>query len=109
VTIAVQFRRVTRVTGPHLGPPIERFVAIHEFWPISAHRFEIEDGCNHGRSPDPWSTLEDLIRQRAAARDPHLCTRLRDVQLLVDEARIGCTSGMLLCLDREQRLVYSGR
>src|SRR6266508_3747205 len=29
-----------------------------------------------------------------------------DVQLLVQEARIGCTSGMLLCLDREQRLVY---
>jgi RNA polymerase sigma factor (sigma-70 family) len=30
-----------------------------------------------------------------------------DVQLLVDEARISCTSGMLLCLDREQRLVYT--
>jgi hypothetical protein len=29
-----------------------------------------------------------------------------DVRLLVDEARIGCTSGMLLCLDREQRLIY---
>jgi RNA polymerase sigma factor (sigma-70 family) len=29
-----------------------------------------------------------------------------DLQLLVDEARIGCTSGMLLCLDREQRLIY---
>jgi RNA polymerase sigma factor (sigma-70 family) len=29
-----------------------------------------------------------------------------DVQLLVQEAKIGCTSGMLLCLDREQRLVY---
>ncbi|MEZ5289780.1 MAG: RNA polymerase sigma factor [Vicinamibacterales bacterium] len=29
-----------------------------------------------------------------------------DVQLLVDEARIGCTTGMLLCLDREQRLTY---
>jgi RNA polymerase sigma factor (sigma-70 family) len=29
-----------------------------------------------------------------------------DLQLLVDEARISCTSGMLLCLDREQRLVY---
>jgi len=29
-----------------------------------------------------------------------------DVQLLVDEARITCTTGMLLCLDREQRLVY---
>jgi RNA polymerase sigma factor (sigma-70 family) len=29
-----------------------------------------------------------------------------DVKLLVDEARIGCTSGLLLCLDREQRLIY---
>ena len=29
-----------------------------------------------------------------------------DVQLLVDEARIGCSSGMLLCLSREQRLIY---
>lgn len=29
-----------------------------------------------------------------------------DVKLLVDEARLGCTTGMLLCLDREQRLVY---
>jgi RNA polymerase sigma factor (sigma-70 family) len=29
-----------------------------------------------------------------------------DVRLLVEEARIGCTSAMLLCLDREQRLIY---
>ncbi len=29
-----------------------------------------------------------------------------DVRLLVDEARIGCTLAILLCLDREQRLVY---
>jgi RNA polymerase sigma factor (sigma-70 family) len=29
-----------------------------------------------------------------------------DVQLLVDEARIGCSMGMLVCLDRDQRLVY---
>lgn len=29
-----------------------------------------------------------------------------DVQLLVDEARITCSSAMLLCLDREQRVVY---
>jgi RNA polymerase sigma factor (sigma-70 family) len=29
-----------------------------------------------------------------------------DVKMLVEEARIGCSSGMLLCLDREQRLVY---
>src|SRR5688500_4682438 len=36
--------------------------------------------------------------------DPHALPV--DVQLVVDEARIGCTSGMLLCLDREQRMVY---
>jgi RNA polymerase sigma factor (sigma-70 family) len=29
-----------------------------------------------------------------------------DVRLLVDEARLTCTSGMLLCLDREQRVLY---
>ena len=29
-----------------------------------------------------------------------------DLQLLVEEAKIGCTTGMLLCLSREQRLVY---
>ncbi len=29
-----------------------------------------------------------------------------DVQLLIAEARIGCTSGMLLCLDRGQRLIF---
>ncbi len=29
-----------------------------------------------------------------------------DLPLLVEEARISCTSGMLLCLDRRQRLIY---
>jgi RNA polymerase sigma factor (sigma-70 family) len=29
-----------------------------------------------------------------------------DVRLLVEEARLTCTAGMLLCLDREQRLTY---
>lgn len=29
-----------------------------------------------------------------------------DLRLLVDEARLSCTSGMLLCLDREQRVIY---
>jgi RNA polymerase sigma factor (sigma-70 family) len=29
-----------------------------------------------------------------------------DAQLLIEEAKIGCTSAMLLCLGREQRLVY---
>jgi RNA polymerase sigma factor (sigma-70 family) len=29
-----------------------------------------------------------------------------DMRLLVEEARLSCTTGMLLCLDREQRLAY---
>jgi RNA polymerase sigma factor (sigma-70 family) len=29
-----------------------------------------------------------------------------DIQLLVEEAKIGCTTGVLLCLTREQRLIY---
>ena len=29
-----------------------------------------------------------------------------DLNLLVEEAKIGCMSGMLLCLDREQRLIF---
>ena len=29
-----------------------------------------------------------------------------DIKLLVTEAMIACTSGMLLCLDRQQRLAY---
>jgi uncharacterized protein (TIGR02246 family) len=36
--------------------------------------------------------------------DPHLVPA--DVRLLVEEAKIGCTTGMLLCLTREQRLAY---
>src|ERR1043165_4352690 len=30
-----------------------------------------------------------------------------DVPFLVDEAKIGCTTGMLLCLDRKKRLVFT--
>lgn len=30
-----------------------------------------------------------------------------DVPLLVEEAKIGCTMGMLLCLDRKQRLIFT--
>lgn len=30
-----------------------------------------------------------------------------DMPLLVEEAKIGCTTGMLLCLDRKQRLIFT--
>lgn len=43
----------------------------------------------------------------APAEDPPDRTQVpMDVKLVVDEARLGCTLAMLLCLDREQRLVY---
>ncbi len=29
-----------------------------------------------------------------------------DKQILIEEAKIGCMTGMLLCLEREQRLIY---
>ena len=38
--------------------------------------------------------------------DPRFLELLRRLKLASDEARIGCTTGMLLCLDREQRLIY---
>ena len=37
---------------------------------------------------------------------PDLQVVSADEQLLIAEARIGCTSGMLLCLDRGQRLIF---
>jgi RNA polymerase sigma factor (sigma-70 family) len=36
--------------------------------------------------------------------DPHAIPA--DIRLVVEEAQIGCTTGVLLCLDREQRLIY---
>jgi len=52
----------------------------------------VQYGTNLEDTPD-----EDLPDPRALPVD---------AQLLVAEARIGCTSGMLLCLDREQRVVF---
>jgi RNA polymerase sigma factor (sigma-70 family) len=59
---------------------------------------------------EAWEwTFEMYGHGLASAPDmdlPDARTVPADVQLLVDEARIGCSSGMLLCLDREQRLIY---
>jgi RNA polymerase sigma factor (sigma-70 family) len=61
-----------------------------------------------GRRVEPWS-FEEYRRELhdiedADLPDPNAISA--DVQLYVHEARIGCTTGMLLCLDAEQRLVY---
>jgi RNA polymerase sigma factor (sigma-70 family) len=66
---------------------------------LNLKRRSFEDRLNfveYGRGLDatPDGDLPDPSTVRA------------DVKLMVDEARIGCTSGMLLCLDREQRLIY---
>ena len=62
-----------------------------------------------GRAETRGITFEEYGRALddtpdAELPDPHAVPV--DVQLLVAEARIGCTSGMLLCLDREQRLIF---
>ncbi len=55
--------------------------------------------------------LTFAVYARALDRTPDLdppdqTTMPADVRLIVDEARVGCTSGLLLCLDEEQRLIY---
>lgn len=69
------------------------------------HLLNMKRGRTEGREitfGDYGRTLEDT--PDAEPPDPQAVPA--DVQLLVAEARIGCTSGMLLCLDREQRLVF---
>lgn len=38
--------------------------------------------------------------------EPHQVSEEVEHRLLIDEVRIGCTTGMLLCLDRDHRLAY---
>jgi RNA polymerase sigma factor (sigma-70 family) len=62
-----------------------------------------------GRLESATMSFEDFGRGLDNTPDMDLPDQLSvpvDVQLLVDEARISCTSAMLLCLNREQRLVY---
>jgi len=73
---------------------------------LNMKRARAEDGGR--RSPVGW-TFSAYGRGLNGAADmelPEAGSVPVDTQLLVDEARIGCSSGMLLCLDREQRLVY---
>ncbi|MGA8029304.1 MAG: RNA polymerase sigma factor [Bryobacteraceae bacterium] len=54
-------------------------------------------------------TFEDYGRELDSTPEADLPapdSQRPDAQLLVEEAKIGCTSAMLLCLDREQRLIY---
>ena len=55
------------------------------------------------------STFEAYGNSLDTVQDADLLTQNSspvDLKLLVDEAKIGCMAGMLLCLNREQRLIY---
>lgn len=62
-----------------------------------------------GRAEAKGWTFDDYGRELDQTPDAEVAapdSERPDAQLLLQEAKIGCTSGMLLCLDREQRLVY---
>lgn len=58
---------------------------------------------------EPRTTFEDFRSALEHAPDQDLPDPKSvpvDLKVLVDEAKIGCTTAMLLCLDREQRLTF---
>jgi RNA polymerase sigma factor (sigma-70 family) len=62
-----------------------------------------------GRAEAKEMSFEDYGRELDSTPDADLPapdSQRPDARLLLDEAKIGCTSAMLLCLDRKQRLVY---
>jgi len=69
------------------------------------HLLNIKRGRAEARA---WTfeSYERELNNTPEAELPAPDSERPDVRLLLEEAKIGCTSGMLLCLDREQRLVF---
>jgi RNA polymerase sigma factor (sigma-70 family) len=64
---------------------------------------------NRARAEVKMVSFEEYGRELESTPDADLAapdSDQPDTQLLVEEAKIGCTSAMLLCLNRDQRLVY---
>jgi RNA polymerase sigma factor (sigma-70 family) len=57
--------------------------------------------------PHTFSSYATAINETPDLDLPDPKTVPVDVPLLVEEAKISCTTGMLLCLDRRQRLVFT--
>ena len=55
----------------------------------------------------PFSSYADAINETPDLELPDPKSVPVDVPLLVEEAKVACTTGMLLCLDRKQRLVFT--
>lgn len=65
--------------------------------------------CRRSRAEASVADFDCYARYLDAAPDldpEGLATSRADVALLVEEARLSCTLGVLLCLDRRQRLVF---
>ena len=54
-----------------------------------------------------FSSYADAINETPDLEQPDPKSVPVDVPLLVEEAKVGCTTGMLLCLDRKQRLAFT--
>ncbi len=59
------------------------------------------------RATQKFSSYADAINETPDLDLPDPKTVPVEVPLLVEEAKISCTMGMLLCLDRRQRLVFT--
>jgi RNA polymerase sigma factor (sigma-70 family) len=57
--------------------------------------------------PQTFSSYADAINDTPDLDLPDPKSVAVDVPLLVEEAKISCTNGMLLCLDRKQRLTFT--
>lgn len=59
------------------------------------------------REPQTFSSYATAIRETPDLDLPDPNSVPVDVPLLVEEAKLSCTMGMLLCLDRKQRLIFT--
>jgi len=58
-------------------------------------------------TPVTFSTYADAINRTPDLELPDPNSMPVDVPLLVEETKVACTTGMLLCLDRRQRLIFT--
>ncbi|MBA4031860.1 MAG: RNA polymerase subunit sigma-70 [Planctomyces sp.] len=59
------------------------------------------------KGPQTFSSYADAINDTPDLDPPDPKSVPVDVPLLVEETKISCTTGMLLCLDRKQRLIFT--
>lgn len=67
---------------------------------------EVVPGTRCQRAEDPALTFAEFGRDLSEDLDAAYDPRGVDDGLLAEEVMVGCTQGMLLCLDREHRMAY---